>query len=264
MWSDSALYLFQYTGSEFVYDSRLVASNTGLIGPKAFAVAKGAAFWMSSSEFYMYSGAAQAVPRSDEVKEFVFRDIDQTHYDKTWAIYDETTNQVRFNYCASGSNEPDRYVDVDLDDYNWTVGSLDRTSGTPFQESVKSTLLVSSGGYIYQHGVGVDADGSAMESYISYGLYAIANGDRNVDITGMIPDCDRQVGDLTYEFYTTERPNSSSNTDSATKIVAPNDEIVDLRLSGRHFGLTIRSNEIGGDFRLGILKLEIGEAGERR
>jgi len=35
-------------------------------------------------------------------------------------------------------------------------------------------------------------------------------------------------------------------------------------LEGRHFSMTIRSNVVGGDFRLGIPKLEIQQSGERR
>jgi len=265
VWSDTATYLFQYTGSDFVYDSRLLAKNSGVIGPLSFTVAQNVAYWMSSSEFYMFNGSVQQIPRSDEIKEYVFLNIDQSHADKTWALYDETTNQVRFHYCSSGATEPDSYVDVDLDgEYNWTVGTLDRTTGTQFEESVKSTLLVSSNGYVYQHGVGHDADGAAMESYITYGLYAIANGDANVDIVGLIPDMTRQTGNVTYELYTKERPNSPSHLDSDTLTLSATIEIDDCRLEGRHFGMTIRSNVIGGDFRIGIPKLEIQQSGERR
>lgn len=264
IWSDTGVYLFQYTGSEFIYDSRLIAANAGLVGPLAFAVAQGAAYWMSSSELYMFAGSIKTIPRSGDVKAFLFRDVDQTHIDKSWALYDETTNQVRFHYCSTGQTEPNRYVDVSLEDYSWTVGTLDRTSGTPFQEATKSTLQVSSDGYIYQHGVGSDADGGVLESFIKYGLYAMANGDINVDIMGLIPDCERQTGDLTYELYTRERPNSTADLDTAVLTLGPGDTIDDLRLEGRHFGMTVRSAELGGDFRLGIVSLETQQAGRRR
>lgn len=265
VWSDTAAYLFQYTGSEFIYDSRLIADNCGLAGPLAFDVARSAAFWMSSTcEFYRFAGGVSQVPRSDEIQAFVARDIDQTNIDKTWALYDETTDQVRWHYCSVGSAEPNKYVDVDLGDYSWTNGTLDRTSGTQFQEATKSTLLVSDDSYIYQHGVGSDADGAAMESYITYGFYALQNGDKNFDIMGIIPDCQRQVGDLTYEFYTRDRPNSPSNLDAITVTLGPTDIIEDLRLEGRHFGFTVRSNVIGGDYRLAITSLEIQPSGDRR
>ena len=264
IWSDTGVYVFQYTGSEFIYDSRLIAANAGLVGPLAFAVAQGAAYWMSSSELYMFNGSVATIPRSDDIKAFLFRNIDQTHIDKTWALYDETTNQVRFHYCSSGVTEPDRYVDVSLEDYSWTLGTLDRTSGTAFQEATKSTLLVSPDGHIYQHGVGTDADGEPLEAYVSYGFYAMANGDVNFDIMGLIPDCERQAGDLTYEFYTRDRPNSASDIDTATVTLGPGDIIEDLRLEGRHFGFTVRSNQLGGDFRLGIPSLELQQSGRRR
>jgi hypothetical protein len=86
----------------------------------------------------------------------------------------------------------------------------------------------------------------------------------NVDVMGLIPDCERQVGDISYEVYTKERPNSASNHDEQTITMAPTDEIGDLRVSGRHFGMTARSNVIGGDFRLGIVNLDVMQGGSRR
>lgn len=266
IWSDSSAYLFQYTGSEFIYDSRLISDNAGLAGPLAFDVANSTVYWMSpTSEFYRFAGSFSPIPRSDDIQAFVARNINSTNIDKTWALYDETTNQVRWHFCSTGSDEPDLYVDVDLGDFSWTPGTLpNRTAGTQFQEATKTTLLVDADGYIYQHGVGKDADGEPMEAYITFGLYALANGDKNVDVFGLIPDCQRQIGDLTYEFYTRERPNSAANFDEQTVTTGPTEIIEDLRLSGRHFGMTVRSNQIGGDFRLGIPSLELQPSGDRR
>lgn len=265
VWSDSSLYVFQYTGSDFVYDSRLVGTNCGLVAPLAFTRVSGVAFWISGDAFFMYASGVQSIPNSDDIADWVFARMDQDQITKTFCIYDQKQGQVRWHYCSLGNTEPDSYVDVSLDgQYTWTIGTLDRTGGTAYRFAESSMLLVDAEGAIYSHGIGVNADGAAMESYLTYGLYAIGDGKQNVDVMGVIPDCERQVGDLTFEIYTKERPNSASNLDEQTVTLAPNDEIGDCRVSGRHFGMTVRSNVVGGDFRLGVVDLEIQGSGSRR
>lgn len=265
VWSDAALYVFQFTGSDFVYDSRVAARNCGPISQKAFDVANATAFWMSGSDFWMYSGGAQLVPNQDDIKEYVFRRLEVDHAGKTWCEYDELTNQVRWYYCSEGNSEPDSYVDVDLGTWAWTTGTHDRTTGCAFRDSASQTSLrVDGSGYIYQHGIGVNADGAALESYLTFGLYKLADGAAVVDIMGLVPDMQRQVGDLTYEVFTKDRPQSTSNYDEQTATLGPTDTIADLRVTGRHFGMTVRSNVADGDYRFGIVSLEVQPAGTRR
>lgn len=265
VWSDTSLYLFQYTGSDFVYDSRLVATNCGLLAKKGFAVSSSAAFWISNRTFKMFSSGVLDIPNSIDIADFVFDGMSQTHIDKIWGFYDEVNNQVRWGYCSANSTEPDRYVDVTLDgQWSWTVGTLDRTAATKFRSGELLSLQVNGSGVIYLHDVTPDADGAALESYITYGLYALARGEQSVDVMGLIPDTQRQTGNLTYELYTKERPNSASNLDSQTLTVSATGEIDDARIAGRHFGMTVRSNVVGGDYRLGIPSLEIKGAGARR
>lgn len=264
VWSDTSLYLFQYTGSEFIYDSRLVASNCGLIAPLGFTKAEGVAYWIGPRQFYRYSSGIQAIQNSSDVVEYVFRTMDPTQAAKTWAEYDPLTQQVRWFYCGLGSVEPDRYVDVSLDgSWAWTVGTLNRTTGTHYRSSEAVTLRVDEEGVVWAHGVGLDAGDEPLEAYVTYGLYALSHGEKNVDVKSIIPDCQRQSGNLSFEVVTKERPNSAAYLDSQTVEMRPHDEMADIRVNGRHFGMTVRSNEIGGDFRLGVVQLEIGDAGAR-
>lgn len=270
VWSDTSCYLFQYTGGDSIYDSRLAGTNCGLISKLGYCRAGGRAFWMSGHHFHMYANGVDLIPNQEDIREWVYDRIDPDNITKTWARYDAKHNQVRFHYCSVDSTtaEPDEYVDVSLEDFAWTVGTLDRTAGTAFREADASSLLVSSDGYIYSHDEGNDADGAAMRAFIQYGLYAMVRGEQNVDVTGIIPDCARQTGDLVFEVFTRERPNSSAVFDTQTVTIADDEDIGDCRVSGRHFSMTVTSNVLGGDFRLGATSLELGSgsrmAGERR
>lgn len=269
VWSDTAVYLFQYTGNDSIYDSRLAGTDCGLIAKLAFCRSGGSAFWMSGHHFHMYANGVSLIPNQEDIREWWFKNLDPAYITKTWARYDAKHNQVRFHgvSTSSATGEPDIYVDVSLEDYAWTVGTLDRTGGTTFRQSDASSLLVSSDGYIYSHDEGTDADEAAMEAFIQYGLYAITNGAVNVDVVGVIPDCARQVGDLEFEIFTKDRPNSQAYFDSQAVTIADTEVLGDCRVSGRHFSMIITSNSIGGDFRLGTVGLELGpgqSAGERR
>ncbi len=264
VWSDIGVYVFQHTGSDLVYDSRLAGTSCGLIGQHAFTKASGVAYWMSPQGFHVYAGGVQMIPNAEDVRADVFRDMDPSQVTKTWCLYDQRNHQVRWGYCSRGHVEPDKYVDVSLHDFSWTVGTLDRTTGTLYRPSDGSSLMVSHDSYIYEHDVGLDADGAALESYITFGLYAVARGEQNVDIMGIVPDTQRQAGDLAYEVVTKDWPNSETNLDEQTATLGPADTDADLRVCGRYFGMTVRSNEVGGDFRLGIPHLDVQGAGQRR
>ena len=263
VWTDIGVYVFQYTGTDLVYDSRLAGTSCGLIGQHAFTKASGVAFWMSPQGFHMYVGGVQVIPNAEDVRAWVFRDIDPEQVLKTWCIYDQRNHQVRWHYCSRGATEPNRYVDVSLHDFSWTIGTLDRITGTLYRPSTGSSLLVSHDGYIYEHDIGTDADGQPLRATLTFGLYALTRGERNVDIMGLIPDCERQSGYLKYTIFTKDWPNSPGILDVQSVTLAPGDPEANLRVCGRFFSMEIESNQIGGDFRLGIPHLEVAPAGMR-
>lgn len=267
VWSDTSLYVFQKVESDFIYDSRLMGNNCGLIAPGAFARVGGVAFWMSAQACHLFAGSVQAVPRFDEVGDYVFRDMDASQLAKVWAYYDQKNNQIRWSYCSVGSTECDKYFDVSLADWSWTTGTWapegNRTAGCLHRPAEGSSLLVTSAGVIYAHDDGLDADGVALESYITSGLSTMANGESNIDVMDVIPDFERQTGSITFELFSKDRPDDQSYLDQVTVTISALEGRDECRLSGRLVGFTIRSNVLGGDFRSGIHMLRIGEAGER-
>lgn len=266
VWTDTTLYLFQYTGSEFIYEPRIVGRNCGLAAQGGYVVAKSIAFWVSGGEFYMFSGSVQPIPHSDDVTDFVFRDMNPEHIAKTYCVYNPRADTIMWGYVSRSSpnNEPDKYVEVSLDSYTWVTGTLDRTTGTIFRTSDGTLLLCDHEGRIQEHETGNDANGMPIDAYITFGLYALQSGEAIADIMGFVPDFQRQSGSISVEFVTKDRPNVEEIYDSAVTVIEEGEGIADIRVCGRHFSYTIRSNELGGDFRLGIQALELQSAGTRR
>ena len=250
VWSDTSLYVFQKVESDFVYDSRLVGNNCGLIAPGAFTRVSGVAFWMSAQNCHLFTGNVQAVPRFEEISNYVFDDMDPAQIAKIWAYYDQKNNQVRWSYCSLGSTEPDKYFDVSLDDWSWTTGTWDpegdRTTGALHRPAEGSTLLLTSDGYIYAHDDGLDADGSALNSYYKSGLASLANGQTWADILDVIPDFERQTGNISFRVFSTDRPDDEDYLDDITVTISKYEGREEMRLAGRHIGFEVRSNVLGG------------------
>jgi hypothetical protein len=266
VWTDVGLYLFQYTGDKFIYADRVIGGHCGLVAQGAFCRVASAAYWMTNRAFKVYTGGVQDVPRQEEIREFVFRDMDEGKIYKTWCIYDQKFHQVRWGYVSTSSSdgEPDKYVDVSLHDFSWTTGTLARTTGTLFRPADASLLMVDADGVIYVHNDGLDDDGAALEAYITFPEIALTGGSENMDIMAVIPDTQRQEGNLTWELSTRDRPNSTTDFDTQTLTIAEGTGLEDARVSGRLAYLTVRSNVLGGDFRLGTPQLEVQGAGQRR
>lgn len=263
VWSDTSLYVFRYTGSQFIYDSPLAGTNCGLAAPLAYAEVSGVAYWMSGQSFHMYSGGVQKIPNVLDIEQDIFRNLNRSSIDKCWAIYDQKHNQVRFHYPRGSSDECSHYVDVNLDDWAWSHGTLDRTTGTLFRPTEGSVLMVDESGSIYQHNDGSDANGAAMEAYLEFPMFQIGNGRSNMDISMLIPDFERQTGDITIHIWTKDRPRDEDYADEETLTCADDETEIESRVAGRHVGLKITSNTIGGDFRVGTITLELDPSGDR-
>lgn len=274
IWSDTSLYLAQFLeGASLIYDTRVVGVECGLVGALAFAVAPDVIVWLSSGDIHAYSGGGVArAPRSQEIHDLLFHDeeesrrIDLGQASKIWGGYNRKFNEVWFGYVSMSAtgDEPDRYVKVCLDDWSWDFGTLTRTGLVGVTAPNGDIVMFGTDLYIYNHEVGRDADGAALEAYIESGIVPLRSGDVDVDIDGFVPDFKRQAGNITLTVSVKERSMSAAILDSETKTIAEGDDLVDLHLGGRYAKIRIESDEVDGDFRLGVPQIEVGAAGQTR
>jgi hypothetical protein len=265
IWSDSALYLMQYTGSRFVFDTRLIGTNCGLFGPAAFCFARGGAFWFGAGGFQMYAGSAAKIPGSEAVSEWVFRQLRSGYEVKTLCWFNPRFNEVWWTFVPTDQAEPTIYVAVDLDNNAWIKGTLSRTGATRVDGGLDlAPILAGPDGWVYTHETGLDAAGSAINAFVKTGPLQSPEGAEETKLSGVMPDFARQSGPVSLEIASYDRLNGSAPQETATVTLQPGDSVDDLRMAGRHFAYTLRSNALGGDFRLGRMKFEMKAAGRRR
>lgn len=263
VFSNTAAYNFDYTGDNEVYASTLAGKQCGLIGPLALCVVGGVVYWMSNSEFWLWNGSVQALP-SDDIRDFVFQDINITQAAKFVVGSNIAKKQVIFRYCSSSATENDRYVMWHIDQNCWSCGTMNRTSWID-KNLFSYPMATDTNGYLYNHDYGHDADGAAMDSYIVFNPMDIADGNRLMDVWGFIPDFKRLTGDAQVYPLGRDYPSSSDVTYGPYTIDdGGTTPIIDFRLSGRLFGYKLEQNVIGGDWRLGMPHADVTPAGARR
>lgn len=267
IWTDNALYLFQYTGRAAVYDSRKVATNCGLISTNSAVVdSDGIAYWQSSHSFHLYNGAVREIPNVEDIKDFVFDNLRTDQPYLCWGYFDPKFREITFFYIVEGASEPELSVTYHIEDQCWTPNDwseFPRNSATRFQHGDTRPYLGGQDGFIYLHEDGYNADGAAIAAFIEWSPIEMTDGAVNIDLDGIRMDVHNQVGDLTLSLtaYDTLR---GDPVDSDEKTVTEDDELIDLRMSGRLIGGRITSDAVDGYFRLGKPLALIKDNGKRR
>lgn len=273
MFSNTRCFTLTYTGDNNVYANDTVGEGAGLIGPLGVCELGGVAYWWGDTDFWTWNGAVLPLP-SDDVRDYVFRNMNFTQRAKFVAATNRRKKEIWFFYCSAASMEIDSYVIFHLDQQVWSIGgrAANGYTGTALQRTCwidqglsPNPIACDASGFMYNHEVGADANGAPMDSYLVFDPIDIANGDRAMDIMGFITDFERQTGAVSVSLLTRYYPNDPDTVDGPFA-VADNDTnpIIDTRSDGKMAGFKIESNVLGGDYRLGVARVDVQPAGARR
>ena len=267
----------QFIGQPFTFGANLVNEGIGLVGPNAAINTPKGVFWMDKKGFYNYSGQVQNLPCS--VKNYIFSDINETQSFQIFAFVNKAFNEVGWFYCSSSATSIDRYVVFNYNESVWSIGELSRCAWLDegvFDNPIAS-YTASNTSYLYNHEIGNDADGSAMQNVF------IESSDFNVDTNGEnIQFISRIIPDV--KFTGTGSTGSSGQkidfvlkrrnfpgeelTTVSTSSCFSNTTKLDTRLRARQAVLRVQSNDdntddIGMSFRLGATRLDVKPDGRR-
>jgi len=275
VWTDKTLHSMKYVGPPFTFGLQQLASSITIMGPKAAVAAEDFVFWMGIDNFYIYDGRTSNLPCT--VRDYVFEDFNLAQAEKVFAGINSQWGEVIWFYPSSTSDENDRYVVFNYIEKVWYYGNLSRTAWRDRGIRTYPIAAGASGGsnYLYNHEIGVDDDGSAMEAYIESSQIDIGDGEKFLLINRLIPDLTftgsssgSPVANFTLE--TREYPGSSydtitsgSVTRSATTPVEQFTNQLDMRLRGRSFAIKVDSDALGTRWRLGAPRVQLREDGRR-
>tara|TARA_R110002051_G_scaffold80388_1_gene144313 strand:- start:2560 stop:4431 length:1872 start_codon:yes stop_codon:yes gene_type:complete len=282
IFTDSTLHSMQYIGAPFSFGIQPLSTGITIMGPNAAVAVEDAVFWMGQDSFYLYEGGTQQLPCM--VKDKVFFDFNYSQKNKVYAAHNAEFSEVTWYYCSdtnsvanSGTGQNNLYVTYNYAEKVWYYGTLGRSAfidrGT-FQYPIGAE-----GGYLYNHEVGYDDDGSAMTASIEASPIDMGEGERFVFISKIIPD-------ITFQGSTGNSPSvamtlsmqdypgspygqaeSETVTSSAiSTTTVPFEQFTtkaDIRLRGRSFAFKIGSTALGVRWRLGSPRIHLRQDGRR-
>ena len=279
IWTDTSLHGQQFSGPPYTFSFQQLGANCGLIGPHAAADVNGVAYWMSKDAFFVFDGTVKKIPCT--VQDYVFEDLNVTQASAVNIGINTQFNEVTWYYASLNSLHVDRFVTYNYLENVWSIGSMARTAWADigaFDKPVATSYdpvattptfstiygLTAGRSTLYNQEDGVDAAGAPIEAYIYSGYFDIGDGDQVLLMSRFIPDFKRQEGDLTVRLLLRLYPQADATPSSLDPyVITPTTQKVDTRARGRQIQLRIESDELGGWWRFGTMRVDIQPDGLR-
>lgn len=267
IWTDAAAYIFQYTGSQFVYNSSLAGKDCGLISPNGAVTVDGIAYWMGPDNFYQYNGSVTPIANVEDIRKYVFDAVPVALAFQCNAKYIPKYHEIWFSYPGSASaTNPTNYVIYHINDQCWSVGTEDfyssvgvtaaRASGSHLTSGDTSPVMAGTDGYLYNHdpiGDLFNDNGNPQTWTLTLSPYALQQGLQNLDVEGIVFDFFEQSGNISATVNTFNRLTDAAPMDSQTQVIPDAlSGLTDYRVSGRYIGLSLTSSDLGNYMRLGL------------
>ena len=219
VFTDAALYSFQYLGAPYVWGNQLLGDNISIAGPNVVAVVNNVTYWMGADKFYVYSGRIETLPCS--LRQFVFDNINLTEsyqfcsgtsegYSEVWWFYCSITGTTSTGGNSTGTPAApnrmlDRYVIYNHLEKVWYYGTWNCTEARPRTAWLDSPLraqpiagIAYNSNNVYQnadvvyHETTVDnnetSTPTAIDAYVQSSDFDIGDGHNFGFVWRLIPD----------------------------------------------------------------------------
>ena len=278
VWTDTSMHGIQFVGTPFTFGLRQLGANCGLIAPHAAIEVNGRAFWMSDDAFYTYDGVVKKMPCS--VQDYVFDDLSYTNKNDIAVGLNTAFNEIIWYYPSSNATQIDRGVAYNYLENTWYTVSLGRTTwlgayvyelpiATEYSASLTANVstilgLTAGASYIYEQETGNNqADGTAINAFLTSGSVEIADGDELMSVSKLVPDFDNLANTLTATLTLEQYP-QSADTVTTSGTISSTTEKIDVRGRGRAVKIKYQTNTVNDTpWRLGSTKLQLRPDGRR-
>ena len=156
----------------------------------------------------------------------------------------------------------------------WYFGTLSRTAW--LDRGTRTFPLATANGYLYNHELGYDDDGIAMNSFIESAGIDIADGERFSFVNRVIPDLTFEGSvsasspQATFTIKGRNYPGADFDQSSAGTAIRTASVPVetftnqlDVRVRGRSFALRVESDALGSKWKLGSPRVDVKQDGRR-
>tara|TARA_A100001388_G_scaffold136733_1_gene101335 strand:- start:9604 stop:13011 length:3408 start_codon:yes stop_codon:yes gene_type:complete len=272
VWTDTALTSMRFVGEPNVFGLQQISSNITIMSPNAAAATEDFVFWMGIDTFYVYDGRTQTLPCT--VRDKVFLNFNLEERSKVMAGVNTEFSEVIWFYPSANATENDKYVTFNYSEKVWYFGTLSRTAW--LDRGTRTFPLATANGYLYNHELGYDDDGIAMNSFIESAGIDIADGERFSFVNRVIPDLTFEgsvsasspqatftIKGRNYPGADFEQSSAGTAIRTASVPVETFTNQLDVRVRGRSFALRVESDALGSKWKLGSPRVDVKQDGRR-
>jgi hypothetical protein len=278
IFTDAAVYSFQYVGAPFVWSTQLLASNVSVVGPNAVTVASGRTFWMGVDKFYVYDGRVQTL--NCDLRRYIFNDFNTLQNEQVYASTNEGFNEVWWFYCSANSDQSDRYVVYNYLENVWYYGTMGRTAWLD-SGLLPNPIAATYNNKIVEHEVGVDNNETGtpqpIVANISSSEFDIGDGHQFGYVWRVLPDLtfngssSSGTPNVTMTLYPLLNSGSGVVNMASANVVKKSAYVITeeftgqiyTRARGRQMIFKIESNDLGTTWQLGAPRFDIRPDGRR-
>jgi hypothetical protein len=272
LFTDLDCWAMNYLGPPFVYGFNKIGAGAGAISRHSVLQMRGNVYWMGPANFYSFTGSGLSVLPCT-VWDFVFQNLDQNFVQNVRAMPNTGFNEAGFFFPsnASVSGENDCYVKFNIVEPNqpWDYGPSNALPRSAWiDESVLGTPIAATGGAIFQHEVGNNANNVALTPSFTTGYFFIGEGEDFSIVDVIYPDFiwgffgNPQTAIIQMSFNVTNYPGDVPTT-YGPYTVTQQTEYIGVRFRGRQMSITVASSDIGSFWRLGRVRYRYASAGRR-
>lgn len=247
-----------FIGAPNAYSFNVLASGCGLIAKFAAAVLGTTVFWMSQKQFFALPAGGSVTPLPCTVWDWVFQQLDTDNVASIRAAPNSQFGEITWYFPVKGGNgQNTNYVKFTPQFDAWDYGLLGRCAWID-QSGLGSPIGSAPGtNYIYQHEVGNDADGVAMEPSFSTGYWALADGEDMIFCDLVQPDIrfgmmgQAQNATVNISFSYAAYAQATVYTTPTYTMQSGNPNFINPRFRGRLAAMNISSSDMGTWWRMG-------------
>ena len=272
VYTDKSLHSMRFIGPPFTFGISQLASNITIMSSASAIATEDVVYWMGIDNFYVHAGQTAQLPCT--VKDKIFLDFNLAQRDKVVAGINSEFGEVWWFYPSADSSECDKYVIWNYNEKVWYYGSLTRTAW--LDRGIRNFPIAAGSGYIFNHELGFDDDGSAMTSFVETSPMDMGDGEKFAFIRRVIPDLTftgSVTGSSPNATFTVKardfpgedfsQTGTGTTTRTATNPVEAFTNKLDYRIRGRSFAIRLDSSALGCKFKMGTPRVDIREDGRR-
>ena len=266
VYTDKSLHSMRFIGPPFTFGISQLASNITIMSSASAIATEDVVYWMGIDNFYVHAGQTAQLPCT--VKDKIFLDFNLAQRDKVVAGINSEFGEVWWFYPSADSSECDKYVIWNYNEKVWYYGSLTRTAW--LDRGIRNFPIAAGSGYIFNHELGFDDDGSAMTSFVETSPMDMGDGEKFAFIRRVIPDLTftgSVTGSSPNATFTVKardfpgedfsQTGTGTTTRTATNPVEAFTNKLDYRIRGRSFAIRLDSSALGCKFKMGTPRVDI-------